>query len=127
MALGENTSPAISKGESSGQIIVDTTKEHAKTSLKIILTVGVQEVTNEFSGLEVYDCQNFIQLPKLKKTYRYQINQKTLNIFGKFKSDSEDCVISTYSLNKKINQVSISSMSGTVKMGNQKKIPETNL
>ena len=41
MTLAENTSPAITKGEKRGQIVVDTTKELAKTALDIVLKVGV--------------------------------------------------------------------------------------
>jgi len=101
-----------------------------KTSLQVDISVGIQKLTHTFVDLEIFDCNNYIELPELnlKKGYRFQIEKKNKNLFsieGGFKSTSEDCVISSYSLTKTQEGISIDTSSGLIKFGYTKDIPKT--
>ena len=116
---------AISKGRKEAQIVVDTSEVLPKTSLRILLRVGKQDMVHDFDAIEVYDCNEFIQLPKLEKSYRYQINEKAPVIVGEFKSSSGDCAISTYKLTKSVSSIKINNFNGQITISSQKAVPET--
>ena len=101
-----------------------------KTSLKVEINVGIQKLTHTFVDMEVFDCIKVVEFPKLdlKKGYRYQIEKKNTRLFsldGGFKSGSDDCVISSYSLTNKAKGISMDTSSGLIRFGYQKNIPKT--
>lgn len=131
MTFVENPSPnSIKKGKQRGQIVLDVSKEMVKTSLKVEINVGIQKLTHTFVDMEVFDCIKVLEFPKLdlKKGYRYQIEKKNTRLFsldGGFKSGSDDCVISSYSLTNKAKGISMDTSSGLIRFGYQKNIPKT--
>lgn len=131
MTLVENPSPtSLKKGKQSGQIDLDISKELPKTSLQVEISVGIQKLTHTFVDMEIFDCIKALEYPELdlKHGYRWQIDKKRNDLFsidGGFKSSSDECPISEYSLTKQQNGIELDTSTGLIKYGYTKNIPET--
>ena len=105
-------------------------KELPKTSLTAVIQVGIQKLTHTFVDMEIFDCKKVMDFPKLKTDYRFQMdkmNQQTFSIVGGFKSNSEECVISKYSLTTKRNDIKLDTTSGLIKFGYKFDIPRSTM
>ena len=112
------------------EFYLDLSKELLKTQLQVEVSVGIQKLAYTFVGIEIFDCEKVMVFPELdtKYGYRYQIdknNNALFSIDGGFKSNSDECPISSYSLTNEEKGISMDTSTGLIKFGYTKNIPET--
>lgn len=80
--------------------------------------------------MEIFDCNKFIELPKLKDAYKAQIDTKytkKIIVKGAFVSKSEDCRVSKYWLTTYRNEYKWDPNSAEISFGYMIHIPKTEL
>ena len=122
------TVTGLTKGmemDEKGKITVQTSEQISQTFIKVQIQVGTQTFYIPEFYVEVYDCSEFINIPELQSSYKYQIGSIIPPINAYTSTSDFDCMPKYYNIkNTKLpKEISLDQKRGILKIQNTQTLP----